>query len=1315
MLAIGALLQATAVYADWGDSEQGLPLIDSFPVASTRAKGAVWAFAPGPDGRLWVGSDQLLLFDGENTEVVATPETSYVFRALGKDANGQVWAGGIGTLGRLESDETGMWRYSPMNAELQSAGIDKLGDVWAAVATADGVAFVTDNKVLRWNGSKFETWDLPGPSRLIPCRSGNELWLYLEGTGLLRMEKDGPKRMFSVAELPATPVTWILGKEDALIVGTSDAVYSRQGGAWRKLDGLSAAVAGKLPFCAVSLDGGRLAVGTFLEGIVLGKEDGSVLAVIDRSRGLPNDNIHALWADGRNNLWVGYEGGMSRIPIGGATSIFDRRNGLLELPVEKVLAKGGSTYVLTHKALYQLSAGKGMVGATLQPEPGLNAYLWDAAGIGPNLWVSGFGGAWRMDADHLINEHGVSADVFKVLPAPSLPDDPLLLENYQLKLLYPSSHGGWASRDLGLNVGDTPLSVLSDDAGGLWVSTIANGIFHFGKGEGNTDPPDLRSVQHFQIGVNLPKQAIRSVLTKLGGRVFAFTQTAILEARSELGDFVPVEGMADFVGIAGTSASNPEAGYWLLRRKTDAGLLEAPALVKVEAKDGSKEITWTPMEAPGLDHAGQIGGIYSTSKGKTLWLAGSDALLRVDSSKLQPAGSPPTARLIRILLDGTSIANGGAELKLSPESKRIRFQLSSDDGVDGEAVFFQSKLGGLGSEWSVPQREPSFEYTGLRSGRYSFEARALDRFGRTGPIASFSFILPAPWYQTWQALTAYASVILLLVAGSFRWRDARLRKQNVRLNQLIDERTRELALANSAKNEFLENISHEIRNPLNGIGGLVEMLRDANLPPEERRLAKSLRACADTLTQVFEEVLGFSKLEYGYVELESSVFSLTNLIHEVEELFTVQAKQQKSSISVEIASLEDASDGFRGDARKIKSIVGNFVSNALKYAPGSPVDISVECKDISKPTHADGKEEWCQIRFSVTDRGQGLSAEEQALIFRKFVRGANAKESGIAGTGLGLATCRMLAKLMDGDVGVVSPPKGKRHGAAFWLEIPLPRASLPKQSDKPETTSAVGLGQRALIVEDQEYNQIVLRGISKKIGFEADVAGDASEALRLVDTHSYEVVFLDWELPGMKGGELAQRLRRHPNGHLSIIVATTAHDSDEIRGRCRESGMDGFVLKPFDAAKMRAAVAEATARKGDRPSLPTWFEIDSKANGGSDLTLNAFSDFASGDPSRTEKAVDLYLSTLDQEMAGLARAVAEGNAELVASCAHRVRSHAGLVNGRALNEAAGCLQNAAKSGNSAGDYTVLFEEVRTEAENLKAAISEKRENPGDGI
>lgn len=1292
--------------SDWMDRERGITPVTAFDVPATRSNGEVWAFAKGDHGRLWVGSDELYLFDGQTREKVPLPYETFAVRGLVQDSTGRIWVGTTGAIGYLEPAAFGKWRYVSAEAMLRASGVKDLGTIWEAKATPRGVVFVADQQVLRWDGSRFEFWKLPCTPRLFPCNDRDTLWLHQAGTGLLRMDPDGPHLVFSSSELPPAGVTWAVStgpaggasSTEGLIVGANEGAYVRRAGQWVKLEQLSAALAGKSPWRAVRLTDNTLAIGTYLGGIVIGRADDQILALIDRNSGLPSDSICSLWLDDRDNLWAGCSEGMARIDTSGAVTEFSNRSGMNEIPALKVIARDNETYVLSRKALSRLTAAEpgrpaGLVPVTRPAQP------WsDVMSTESGLWLSGvYNGLWRI-VDGQEKQAIAGSDFIFAMLQGSPPFTLFYLQNTSVMALAPNPTGGWATHNLAGDFGAYPVSLVRDGGGDLWVSTVTHGIYRCRLAAQDGEPSRLRIIQHYDLNRNRREEDLgRPLLTVLGGRVFVFSEQNILELSPDEKEFVPSGWNDGFTGMAAAQTDDPNVAYWVVRKIGTT----TPALMRI-ISGGASSPRKEALDVPDLQRAGRITTMSFTRDAHRglLWIAGSKVLLRIAPSSLPAAPPPPAISLAHVWRNDReeTLHAANESLTLDADTKRLRLDLAGIARSDGSGLFVQSQLVGFGDDWSKLQPENRFEYTGLQPGSYVFRARAMDRFGQAGPITQFAFVLNSPWYWSNSAIAAYLFAGALAIFAGVRWRLRHLRRQNERLNQLVDDRTREVAEMNASRNEFLESISHEIRNPLNGIANLVDLLRDSPLRPEERQLAKSLGRSAEHLKKVFEDVLAYTKLEYEHGNIAIETFSLESLLDDVVGMFGVRARKLGSTLHVTLPP--EFVDGFRGDAEKIRTVVSNFVDNALKYAPNAA--ISIEASHFPQTSETTP----CEVRIGVRDQGPGISPKEQAGFFKKFVRGEQAKAKGIGGTGLGLATCRGLAELMHGSIGVES---AIGQGSTFWIKMPLERALLPvatagaaKSDPRPVPRGDAW----ALIVDDQEYNQDVLRGIARRLGYEADVALNATEVWPLVERRNYDVVFLDWELPGLHGGEIARRLRAHAHTQDAVIVATTAHDSHDIRQRCLESGMNGFALKPFNTDQILAILTDASAYPANQIVRPgairttTFAEPPPPAG----LTLSAFADFAAGNPTLAHQATARYLTALGQELDALREAMDAGNAEAIARKAHRLRSHAGLVNATALNAAAHKLVDAA-NGQSPDSWRDRYQEILDEAEVLKRAIA----------
>jgi signal transduction histidine kinase/DNA-binding NarL/FixJ family response regulator len=1296
--------------SEWLNPQRGLPVLQNHSLPATRHNGEVWAFASDEQGRLWVGSDELYLFNGVDRERISLPTDTYAVRAFVRDEAGDLWVASIGEIGRLRRTRVGDFEYISSRAQLEQAGLGNLGNIWMAHRTAQGLVFLGDNLVIRFGREGVEHWSMPSFSLLQGNSDGNRLWIFQNDVGLFEMGAKGPELRFRVEELPEPIVFWAYvlpstaGSAEELLVGGIDGIYRGNAGHWRKLQNLSALVSGKLPWRALMLDGETLAVGNYLGGLVIGTVSDHPLAIVDRFTGLPSNTITGIYHDGRNTLWVGYPGGFARVDASGSTSLFDGRNGLVDAPALKVISHEGESYVLSRGGLSRIVEGGGGGLASLFPASRISLPLSDVISDRGRLLLAGSGGGvWSLGGAGDAMLWPAGGYLFGMQREAPDRESILLMEGTHLRELQ-TGESPWRSRVLSDEMGSYPVSMVRGTGEEWWVSTATRGVFRFRMEAQGSRDRRLVLVRNYRKGSGLGSGVERPILCNLGDAIHVLSEQGILVYQPDADSFAPIPGLENLGALAGTGTDDPTVGYWIVKPLADT--LESngsPTLLRVHRERGEGMIHSTPLEAPGLALAGHINRLgFTASESGTLWAAGNQSLVRIALGSLDRPPTPPALSLSHVWINGAklSLPEAGAALSLGADTRQLRIELAGGRYADGHVFLVQTALSGLSDDWSKARDSRSFEFTGLRPGAYEFHARNVDALGQAGPVVHLSFEIAAPWYERPWAALLYLCVLALLVLAAMRWRLRRLRMQNEKLNRLVEKRTGELVRANSARNEFLETISHEIRNPLNGITNLVDLLGDSKLNADEQKLARSLRRSAEHLKRVFGDVLDYTKLEYGHVSVERRPFSLRLMLDDLLALFDPQAREQHVGLSLSCS--EPYPECFLGDADKLRTILDNFVSNALKYAPGSPVRIEV----LPQPP-GEGTRAW-NMEIRVHDQGPGLSEEEQAGLFRKFARGQRARDSGVGGTGLGLSICKNLAELMDGCVGVSSRPG---EGTRFWLRLPLEEADAAVLAAPQETRLLPGSKGRVLIVDDQDYNQAVLQGIARRLGYLADVAAHPEQVWPLVAAQSYQVVFLDWELPTMNGGEIARRLRQNPCTQKAIILATTAHDGDEIRQQCLEAGMDGFAVKPFDTSEIRRLLSTVEAK-------PWRLGADlssslARSRDQTELTFEAFADFAQDDASRIGTAVDVYLRILGEHLVNLRRAVEERDREATAREAHLLRSHAGLVNGRDLNQSALLLGKAARD--PANDsWFALLDAVRDQATKLEEAIIALRKDRSGG-
>jgi signal transduction histidine kinase/DNA-binding response OmpR family regulator len=383
-------------------------------------------------------------------------------------------------------------------------------------------------------------------------------------------------------------------------------------------------------------------------------------------------------------------------------------------------------------------------------------------------------------------------------------------------------------------------------------------------------------------------------------------------------------------------------------------------------------------------------------------------------------------------------------------------------------------------------------------------------------------------------------------------------------------RARDIAdQANRAKSQFLANMSHEIRTPMNAILGFAQLLQhDSELPPTGREHLQRILHSGGHLLHLIDDVLEMSKIEAGRITIEPAPMDLHSFIRELEAMFRNRADARGLKLAAHIAP--DVPVYVLGDARKIRQILINLISNAIKFTDEGEVTIRVSAESESR------------VRFEIEDTGVGIPREEQQRVFLHFEQSTHTRQRG--GTGLGLAISHRFAELMQGQLFVVSQ---LNKGSRFTLEVPLPPTTDPIADEPMQSSfSIIHTSLEALVVDDAEDNRAVLAELLTNAGFQVQTASSGPEALRWFIQRPPAVVLVDLRMPGMDGTTVCKRLRALPGGAEVPIVMVSASVLPETPAAALQAGADRFLRKPLLFQPLMQTLSELLSLPLSSPTPP---------------------------------------------------------------------------------------------------------------------------------
>ncbi|HEX4480107.1 MAG TPA: ATP-binding protein, partial [Rudaea sp.] len=1150
-------------------------------------------------------------------------------QTLAQDHDGFVYAGTANGLARYDGKT---WKPVELPTPTKSASILKLK------ATTDGALWIgTDNDGLfRENRDGIKPIPFPdapaakdveallavdattiyaGTSqtlyrcdekqcREIPAARGLEIAALLDGRCNDReclwigTNQDGVYRIDDITSSTPHRADWHLGRRE-LPAGSVRSLAHWGGAAGNDLwvgtgRGLSRVAGGRITLYtmagasalsgAMTLAEGRnengksvLRFGTPGSGIGEIKVDGT-WTVISRANGLPEDYVLDLLQTDNDLhspiLWVAMkDGGVARTDAG-TWSTLDERNGL-----PNHVVRGLGQITLTDGGVRQwIGTSDGAAiwhhqrWESWLPQPLTRLALYDAKnGAAGMLWLGTNDGLVRLAGDASINITarsspllGMFAESVLYEPAPTGPGHVWVATHHGLTKLV----GDHLEREnVDVLSGENPVAALTTtttrSGRRVWMGG-ASGIAFYEDGKWHALPDNC---------------AVRN--------------DDVLDLREE-GRVDESHGL--WVGHrGGVSRIDLDAGDECTEIPASIRAAEPAIQIQLDAKgriyvfgtQGVTRLTRDPLEPNDLSrlHAERFGlddGLPTLEFNHTsfvdpsgrVWAGTSQGAVVYDP---RDESRPPAARPLRLLsarADGrvTPLTDGS---RLRANENNVTFEFSLLSYQREKQTRYHTELDGLGEankDWTSDNRRT---FLRLPPGDYTFHAYARDGFGLEAEPISLHFSITPPLWLRWWALILYAAAALALMLGVGRWRVQRVRRVAAALERTVEERTTALTVANSqledarntaeaatqAKSVFLANMSHEIRTPMNAVLGFAGLGMRLDTSTKARDYFRKINNSGQNLLNILNDILDFSKIEAGKLALETVPFSLSDVLAQVSDLFTIKASEK--SLEFVVGTAPNLPDHYVGDPLRLGQVLLNLVNNAIKFTRAGFVQLYAERVDAER---ANGK---ILLRFSVEDSGIGMSDEQLTRLFQPFSQADHSTTRTFGGTGLGLTISQRLVAQMGGVITVRSHPGA---GSCFHFEIGLK----PQAADAPHRLAPDQVrGRRILVVDDSEQARTWLCDQLSALRFNVHCVDSGEAALSVLHAERFDVILMDWMMPGIDGIETTRRIRSDL-GLTAIpeVIMVTAHGREAIQDAAESVGVKRFLIKPVDASVLLDTIVD---------------------------------------------------------------------------------------------------------------------------------------------
>jgi signal transduction histidine kinase/DNA-binding response OmpR family regulator len=1215
LILIILFLSDLSLFAQSSAVNNGFPFITNYSSKEYKSHEQNWDIVQDKEGIMYFGNTYgILEYDGTHWRTIKMVNPDIV-RSLTINKNGRIFVGGYGNFGYLGIDTTGNYRYVSLSDKLKDSN-KNFTNVWKIHCLKEGILFRTVEALFQWNGERFKIWKSKNKFQ-FSSYINDTLYIQQNNLGLAKIVNDSLV-LLQGGEFYAHKLIYLMIKKgkNNFIIGTKRNnlfIYNGKTSKSFKTEADQFLLKNKLKN-GILLSNGMMAISTHLGGVAIINLEGKLIKIIDKSSGIRNNTIRNLFCDRQDGLWLALDNGLSRVQFPAPITYYDERSGLLG-SVESIQRYNNRLFAATHQGLFSMNMGEGRLSDAYFT---LNNYVRSWASIilkkDNSLYLSDN----EQGTFELTNSEFrlISSYVVYTIKSSAVNKNLLYLGLEDGLAFLLKEDGKWNDKGkISLDLG--PIRYIEDtENGSIWLGASKKVICKLTYGHKSIKPEYLLKphIEYFDTDDGLPESS----------QYWVFKQAAKLIVGTDHGLYRYNKGNKRF--FADTLIFIPpnnlnrsierltedkNGNIWMFTIFN--GINESGVARKLKNNKYSWDyIPFLPLKEfvvfaihPDPDHKNVI------------WFGGPDGIVRYDMNIKKNYFQPFKTVIRNVYINNDSLVFYGhtSDKILQPlikyRNNALRFEFAGLSFENEKENEYQYWLEGFDDKWSKWNNETRAVYTNIPEGDYVFRARAKNVYGIIGSEGHYAFTILPPWYREWPAYLIYLLFISASIMALIKLRSARLEKEKIQLQKLVEQRTEEIRLINiqladktnkmqeldQIKSRFFTNISHEFRTPLTLIIGPVEDMLNNTFKGDHRKAFKIIVRNARRLLRLINQLLDLSKIESGNMQLHTALTPIAPFVREIVASFTSLAETRK--IHLQFIDISDELE-LCFDSDKLEKIIYNLISNAFKFTPDEGY-IIIKLEELpASEKYPDGA-----VSIHVHDSGMGIPQDKMALIFNRFSMGDSTSRNRYDGSGIGLALTKELVEIHHGEIIVNSEsgegsefnvilPKGNKHLRDSEIE----KEVINKEAEDTMVNLELAELHNDIAINDfsqKEVNKENIQEVNEKekslvliVEDNADVcsyifdhlrdkyalleARNGKIALELAREHLPDLIVSDVMMPEMDGFALCRAVKNDfLTSHIPLIMLT-AKATKEAKFEGLETGADDYLTKPFDVLELEVRI-----------------------------------------------------------------------------------------------------------------------------------------------